>query len=174
MTRIENLLLPLLLWCQTILLYAVFLGLEGPALLLAAYRYRRPRAERLVAIVPVAAFCALLVVARALLDTYTYWRAYTAWILLHYPPAYLPALLNQTAQGTGQSTNGVATLGIGLSVLTALLLVGGWALLLRWQSPPPIEPHTETPTAATPTGEDPEALEITVEPLEVAGDISDG
>ena len=41
MPRIETLLLPLLIWRQIILLYAVLLGLEGLVLLLAASLYRR-------------------------------------------------------------------------------------------------------------------------------------
>lgn len=167
-TRIETLLLPLLIWRQIILLYALMLGLEGPALLLAAYRYKRPRIERLVVVVPVAAFCALLVVARALADTYAFWVGYTAWEEATYPPAFWPAMLNQTAQDTAQSAHAVTPLGVSLAVLTAALLVGGWALVIRWQAPPLPRPKRASAAAAAPataTMEDADNLQITVEPI---------
>lgn len=169
MSRIENVLFPLLLWRQVILTYAALLGLEGPALLLAAYVYRRPRVERLVALVPVAACCALLVVARGLFDTYAYWLTYTAWEINHYPPTYMAAMLGQTAQDAGASARGAAPLGIGLAALTAALLVGGWSLLLRWQAHLPAISFPKRRPAMAPTV-DTEQLEITVEAIEVGSE----
>ena len=166
MIGIERLLLPLLLWRQVILLFALLLGLEGLALLLAAVRYRRPRRERLVVVVPVAAFCALLVVARALLDTYTYWQAYTVWEIEHYPGSVLVTLLDQTTQDAAPSAQGATPLGIELAVLTAVLLAGGWALVIRWQAPPPPRAkHGEATVAAAPAGAPDESLEIAVGPI---------
>lgn len=162
MPGIESLLQPLLIWREIILFYAVILGLEGPALLLAAYRYRRPRRARLVVLAPVAVFCALLVVARALSDTYTYWIGYAAWEKAAYPPDFWPLMLAQTTRDVAPSVHGATQLGIGLAVLTAALLAGGWALVIRWQAPPPPRPKV---APATITAEDAGNLEISVEPI---------
>lgn len=167
-TRIEALLLPLLIWRQIILLYALMLGLEGPALLLAASRYKRPRVERLLALAPVAVFCALLAVARALADTYAYWVGYTAWEEATYPPGSWPAMLAQTARDAAPSAHGVTPLGIGLAVLTAALLIGGWALVIRWQAPPPPRPKAAPAVPAAPTIPATDVagtLEITIAPI---------
>ena len=169
MAHLETVLYPLLVWQQIILLYAVMLGLEGPALLLAAYRYRRPRGERLLAIVPVAACCALLLVARALRDTYAFWLQYGWWQVAHYtfPPGFPRVTLAQTADDAARSAKGAAPLGIALAALTAALLMGGWALVVRWQAPPASQaPRAATPPSAGGTG----TLEITVEPITVASD----
>ncbi|HEY7834383.1 MAG TPA: hypothetical protein VIG30_12480 [Ktedonobacterales bacterium] len=165
MTRVETVLLPLLIWRQIILLYALLLGLEGPALLLAAVRYRRPRVERLAAVVPVAAFCALLVVARALFDTYTYWHTYAAWEVVNYPSRYWATMLNQTAQDAAPSVSGVQSLGIVLAVLTAALLAGGWALVIRWQAQPPPSARRHAPVETAPASQSDASLEIAVGPI---------
>lgn len=168
MPRIESLLQPLLIWRQIILLYALLLGLEGPALLLAAFRYRRPRMERLVVLAPVAVFCALLIVARALSDTYAYWSTYAVWEVAHTPGNLLITMLSETARDASPSVHGATQLGIGLAVLTAALLVGGWTLVIRWQasSLPRSKRSPTAPTApATVATEDAGNLEITVEPI---------
>ena len=118
-----------------------------------------------MALAPVAMFCALLIVARALGDTYAYWLGYTAWEEAHYPPDFWSAMIAQTAQDAAPSAHGATPLGIGLAVLTLALLIGGWALVIRWQAPPPRRPKIApaTPTAAN--AEDAGNLEITVEPI---------
>ncbi len=160
------LLAPIDLWRDTLLLCAVLLGVEAPALLWLAVRAGRSWRSWLFSLAPAAGFVYVLHAARALADLSAWWHAYLFFQAAHYGPSYLPAFNAANDRELQPVVAGVSTLGWECGAATALLLTFGWALLIRWT--PRSHPFHEPALAAASREEDTGALEITVEPLEPA------
>jgi hypothetical protein len=169
------------LWRDTLLIYAVLLGVEAVALLWLAVSSGRRWPQWLFALAPAAGNGFVLRVARDLTNLSAGWHAYLFFQVTHYAPAYLPAFTAENVRELQDVVPSVATRGWACTALTAALLTFGWALLLRWRprskpalgapmpSPAPASaPATAEAIAAAQSPSDDEAgeLEITVEPLE--------
>lgn len=175
-------------WHDLITVYALLLGVEGPVLLWVGTFLERPRRERALSLVPVLGFAWGAWSAKLINDAQVHAASLISWSLAHYPTFPVPAsdttAAVESATRTGWLFGAVAT----------LLLIAGWALVLRWsrgQGLPALVPRLSSrsdslgypsdrtagapsttpvrqPTIATGALDDnaDEGIEITVEPLE--------
>ncbi len=162
-------------WHDLILIDALLLGIEAPVLLFAGTLLNRPRIERALALVPALAFGWGAWSAKLINDQQVHAASALQWGYAHYPT--VPVTVDAAAAVEAATRTGLA-----FGAATTLLLIGGWALVLRWSrgkglpslkqkiSRPPRSGRTARPAGAPITGAldetFDEGLEITVEPMD--------
>lgn len=112
-------------WHDLITIDALLLGAEGPVLLWIGTFLDRPRRERVLALVPALAFGWGAWSAKLINDALVHAASLIAWSHANYPT--FPVSVD-TAPAVASATR----TGWIFGVVTALLLIGGWALVLRW------------------------------------------
>ncbi len=162
-------------WHDLILIDALLLGIEAPVLLFAGTLLNRPRIERALALVPALAFGWGAWSAKLINDQQVHAASALRWGYAHYPT--VPVTVDAAA-----AVEAATRIGWAFGAATTLLLIGGWAVALRWsrgkglpawkQSIPRRHPPSQTtaPGGALVTGSldetADEGLEITVEPMD--------
>ena len=119
---------PFTLWRAILLAYAALTSLEAPVLVVLGALRRRPTFELLLAAAPSLVCFWALSIARAAESLYSYWQSYFAFQFVHYPQPYLLPSTDGIAPAAAEITR----LGWEVCAATSLVLVLGWALLLRW------------------------------------------
>jgi hypothetical protein len=155
--------LSLSVWQSVLLGLALELGVVAAGMLFVSAWAKRPWRERLLALVPVAAFVWVVLLARGVRAQAEYWAHYLAFQAAHYAPQAYPDLARQTQRDYGLVVEGANRLGW-TAVLAAegVALLGG-ALALRWWRARR-HPRQGPLTLARAAGEAGEP-DITVEPL---------
>jgi hypothetical protein len=150
-------------WVSVLIGLALELGCVAGVLLFASYLVGRRWSERLLVIVPVAAFVWMLPMARGVQAQHDYWTSYLAFQVAHYPPSAYPELARQTQQEYADVLQRVSRLGwIAVLVTEGCVLLGG-ALALRWSRHPRLA--SQGRRAATHADVEAGESDITVEPL---------
>jgi hypothetical protein len=160
-------------WHDLITFDALLLGMEGPVLLWISTFLDRPRAERALSLVPVLAFAWGAWSAKLINDEAVNATSALRWGHAHYPT--FPVTVDAAAAVQSATRTGWTA-----GVIAALLLIGGWLLVLRWSRGEGL-PHWRIPparsrgTATVPPAHQPvpitgmlddesnEGIEITVE-----------
>jgi hypothetical protein len=147
---------------------AVEVALENAALVALSFWTQRRWSDRVLVVVPLAAFVWLLAAARAIEAQLTWWSHYDAFLAEHYPLGMYPLLYPQIQQAYQSVVEGAARLGWTAVLMAEGMVLLGGLLVLRWgrgiwwgrrstlMHPMPAEDEA---------GE----LEITVEPLKLEG-----
>lgn len=112
-------------WHNLIVVYALLMGIEAPALLFVATLMGRPRRELLPALAPAAVFVWALWSAKLIGDEYANAASALQWGIAHYPTFHV----NVDADA---AVDAAARTGWTVGIVTTLVLIGGWALVLRW------------------------------------------
>ena len=147
----------ILLWHTLVLIEALLLGIEAPALTFVVQYKRRPWYEQALAASPAGGFCWMVLLGRGMRDTYDYWHSYLVFQLAHYPPPYA----QPTAEDISDAVAEVVRQGWEASTVALLLLALGGVLLLWW-----LRPHARAAAHATRFVADGDGtLEITIEPI---------
>jgi len=154
-------------WHTTLLSLALGLGCEGAVLLFASFTTKQRWRERILALLPVATFVWMLLLARSVQAQTTYWVSYFAFQATYYPSdTYLPLYL-QTQEEFKQVIANINRLGwTAVGVTEGMVLVGG-ALLLRWYQPAQRrqEPKPRKREDLTQVMDEASDLEIVIEPM---------
>ena len=112
-------------WHDLLFLYAMLMGIEAPALVFIATLMGRPRREELLALVPALVFAWALWSAKLIGDEYANAASAMQWVIAHYP--HFPVTVDADA-----AVNAAVRTGWNVGIVTTLVLIGGWALVLRW------------------------------------------
>jgi hypothetical protein len=112
-------------WHDLLFLYAMLMGAEAPALLFVATLRDRPRRELVVVLLPALVFVWAMWSAKLIGDEYTNAASALQWAFAHNP--YVVVTVDADAV-----VNAAARTGWNVGIVTTLVLIGGWALMLRW------------------------------------------
>ena len=124
--------LSLNVWEGVLLGLALELGAVAAGLLFVSAWAKRPWRERLLALVPVAVFVWVVLLARGLRAQAEYWAHYLAFQAADYGPRAYPGLARQTQHDYGLVVESVNRLGWSAVVVTEGIALLGGALALRW------------------------------------------
>jgi hypothetical protein len=120
-------------WHTIVLGLALELAFENAGLVLVSVVTQRRWRERVLVVVPLAAFVWMLGTARGIQVQLTYWSNYFAFLADHYPP-YYSLLYAQTQQDYQLVVDSVNSLGWTAVLVTEVMVLFGGLLLLRWGS----------------------------------------
>src|SRR5262245_21543673 len=148
-------------WHTILLVLALGLGCEGAVLLFGSLWTQQRRREHALALLPIAAFVWVLLVARSVQAQSSYWVSYVAFQATNYPQLY-----TLTQEEYKLAIGDINRLGsTALGVTEGMVLVGG-ALLLGWYQPARRqEPEPWKREALTQVIDEANDLEIIIEPM---------
>jgi hypothetical protein len=159
-------------WHTIVLGLALELAFENAGLVYVSVVTERRWRERMLVVVPLAAFVWMMGTARGMQIQLAYWTSYFAFLDAHYPH-YYTILYAQVQQEYQHVVDSVNSLGWTAVLVTEVMVLFGGILLLRWGSAMGWWGRvlsTATPPApmiVMPSEDDDDAgeLVITIEPL---------
>jgi hypothetical protein len=155
-------------WHTIVLGLAVELALENAGLVFVSVLTERRWSERVLVIVPLAAFVWMMGAAREIQLQLIHWSSYYAFLDANYP-AYYSLLYAQAQQDYQHAVDGVSSLGWSAVLVTEVMVLFGGLLLLRWGSAVGwwgrARAAKSTPARPGEDEHDDGELEISIEPL---------
>lgn len=112
-------------WHDLMYLDALLLGIEAPVLMFVGTLFGRPRIERALVLLPALGFGWGAWSAKLINDQLVNATSALQWGRAHYPT--FPVTVDAAAAVESATRTGWA-----FGAATTLLLIGGWALVLRW------------------------------------------
>jgi hypothetical protein len=151
-------------WRAILLGLALEVAVENVGLVVVSFLTERSWWERILLVVPLAAFAWLLGTARGIQSLAIWWSSYFAFQYMHYPPATYMLLYAQIQQEYRLVLEHANHLGWTAVLVTEGMVLFGGMLVLRWGTGVWWGRDT-TLVRPTPAEEETGELEITVEPL---------